>query len=72
MIKSKCNWSIIPFVREFKLHQLLSPIAIEQLDLYIEQVIDLGKDYHNNINGFKKAFSQTYKTSVQKDLFDNF
>lgn len=56
------------WVRIHKLFQRLSPIAIEQLDLFIDQAYVLAKE-SKDLTDFKLRFSEKYHTYFQIDMF---
>lgn len=66
----KAVWTEIPGVREVKLFQNLSPIATEQLDLYIDQCVKVMRDC-DTIGKFKLKYSEEYKLYFQLDMFQD-
>lgn len=67
-LKDLTGWSEIPGVRIHKLFQRLHPIAIEQLDLFIDQAYDVANK-SKDITEFKMEFSKKYKIYFQLDMF---
>ena len=68
-LRQLSKWTDIPGIRENKLFQRLTPIASEQLDLYIDQAYNVAKK-SNNIHDFRLDFSKEYHVYFQMDLFD--
>lgn len=68
-IRKKSPWSEIPGVRENKLFQFLTPVASEELDLYIEQAVETMKT-SNTLLDFQLTYSQKYRVYFQLDMFE--
>ncbi len=69
-LMSKAPWTPIPGIREIKLFQHLSPIATEQLDLYIAQVEEMMRQC-DDLTEFKLKYSKKYNLYFQIDMFND-
>ena len=67
-LRQLAKWTEIPGIRVNKLFQRLSPIASEQLDLFIDQAYYLAKK-SKDMHDFKMNFSNTYHRYFQIDMF---
>jgi hypothetical protein len=72
----RSKWSDIPGIRLTKLFQRLSPIATEQLDLFIDQYVALARECIamygvNALTQFKLNYSEKYIIYFQLDMFND-